>query len=447
MFPGLDARLVQLSASPGNQLLSQRGDQSLYLLGNKTSKDGRVEQNVYFVGNSFNAEQITKLEREIELLRDKRGTQVSITDKEVPKGTGLTAELSHKPKAKLKGNAQTAEASTVIDKTKQNLQAISVINDKSKDNVQSIPGDFREVGSKVTENLMQNVDTGSYNIEVQTEGDLTHSLPAQDLTQTKADTNTSVIQFQDNASDVYKIWTEELHTKPSKTKLTESTVPRRKKIKKKKTSELKVVSKPAHVKSVDIAKTPVGSKLTDQVNIMPVNSAAVKDNTSITDLEGKVDRQETKTVKAKSATKAKHEKKLASGKTSVGDKLKDKAVVVDAETGGTGSAQGAETKRNRTKQSNEKKTTKKSEDKNKTTKKSEHKKKTTKKSEDKKKTTKKSEDLDKSVVESAIAIFNQDFRSFVDACCCVGLVSFCNRNFISNLKLKDFIIFFLKKKV
>ena len=338
MFPGLDARLVQLSASPGNQALSQRGDQALYLLGNKTSKDGRVEQNVYFVGSSFNTEQISKLEREIELLREKKETQISRHDKDVPKGTGLT-ESPHRSEVKLKENAEIVETSAVIDRTKQDSKAFSVIKDKSKGVVQNVASDFGEFGIKVSENLGNNVRVDSHATELRSESDLTGSHVPQSITQTKTDKNAT--QFLDNDSHIHKTLTEEIHvedtlvaqTETFKDKLTETTVPKKKVIKeKKKSSKLKVVSKPAHVTSVDKGKSS----------------------------------EEEKGLKTKS-NKAKQSMKK---------KVENKENVKHSET---------------------------------------HKKKATMQ--------KKAEERDKSVGEHTMKIFNKDFRAFVDACCCIGLVS------------------------
>ena len=333
---GLDARLVQLSASPGNQVLSRSGDQALQLLGNKTSKDGRVEQNVYFVGKSFDSEQISKLEQEIELLREKKGAVAPISVKSVPKGTDLT-ELRHRSDVKLKGKDKIDEPSTVIDRIEQNLRAYSVIRDKSKEEVlKDNTGDFVNVGYQLSENLVK--DTDSNSTELLTQNQLAAKHLLETLTVTKTDKVRSQIQDSDSH---FKTSTEELdvenilvaRTEHSKDDLSETKSETRDILTEKKTSKLKVVSKPAHV-------TP-GNK-----GKVSVNEKGVKSKTD------KVKQSKKIKVESKDGVKHSHEKKA--------------------------------------------------------------------------KEQKQRKELDKSYEEHTIKIFNKDFGAFVDACCSIGLVSFCS---------------------
>ena len=331
---GLDARLVQLSASPGNQVLSRSGDQALQLLGNKTSKDGRVEQNVYFVGKSFDTEQISKLEQEIELLREKKGVQAPVSVKSLQEGTDL-AELRHRSDVKLKENDKIDETSTVIDKIEQGLRAYSVIRDKSKEEVlKDNTGDFVNVGYQLSKNLVK--DTDSNSTELLTQNQLAAKHLLETLTVTKTDKVRSQIQDSDS---YFKTSTEELdvenilvaRTEHSKDDLSETKSETRDILTEKKTSKLKVVSKPAHVTPGDKGKVSVNERV------------------------------KAKTDKAKQSKKTKVERK-----------------------------DGA-------KHSHEKKA----------------------------KEQKQRKELDKSYEEHTIKIFNKDFGAFVDACCSIGVVSFC----------------------
>lgn len=385
---------MQLSASPGNQLISQRDDQSLFLLGNKTSKDGRVEQNVYYVGNSFNSKHIDELEKEIELLRGQKGTHVPAGSEKVPQRTQLTSdsELLTKPKAKLKDSALQSLTSTVMEQTNQELKASSVIKDHFNTDVEYFTPKLKDASSGVTGSQTSNAIANS--IEHVPKGELTHA-----LAQGKADVSTSVIQFQDYDNGIKKLWTDEVvqdrtvgeHLNVSEIEQVEYSGQKRKKKKRRKLkpSEVKVVSKPAHVKTVNIATTPIVVEST-HIKVASSGKTAFDRKGNIVTDTGNV-----QSVKPKPGAKSKHILKKTEAKTktvaNLAKKLDlgDQAAVADSEK----NIELDEPVSNNDMLS------------------------------EKKKTDSKAAKWQKSSLEGAILIFNQDFRSFVDACCYVGLVS------------------------
>ena len=257
-----------MATSTGNPKFSHRSEIP-FLIQNKTSKDGHVRQNDYYVGNSFKTENIGRLEKPIGEKTE------SVTNKEANLSDRKNSSSSKSNRQNITDSSR-ALNSSVIYKHNKNLKAKPVINSK---------GDVKE---------------NSYPVISDSASNLSHTIKKQNLYQDKVKHFRSSINLTSshlNNRSIKEIWIKgksrgELFGKsrnvPLKYDISAPRIWNGNGKQQQKDKGETVVSKPAHVKNVPLASKPeVTSSLVKESisNLEDIESLNENNNETLLRLE------------------------------------------------------------------------------------------------------------------------------------------------------------------
>ena len=257
-----------MATSTGNPKFSHRSEIP-FLIQNKTSKDGHVRQNDYYVGNSFKTENIGRLEKQIGEKTE------SVTNKEANLSDRKQSSFSKSNRQNITCSSKDLNSS-VIYKHNKNLKAKPVINRL---------GDVKE---------------NSYPVISDSASNLSHTIKKQNLYQDKVKHFRSSINLTSshlNNRSIKEIWIKgksrgELFGKSRNVPLKyDNSAPRiwngNGKHQQKDKGET-VVSTPAHVKNVPLASKPeVTSSLVKRSNskLEDIENSNENNNATLSKLE------------------------------------------------------------------------------------------------------------------------------------------------------------------
>ena len=313
-FTGLDARQAQLASLSGNLKLSHRGELPVLMQGNQTRRCCQVEQSVHYVGSSLYTQQMDRLEKQTELLKGQKSETVPETEEHLSDRKLLTSKYIHKSGKKIK-TSDFKSGSAVIHKPSKELKAKSVISDTAEDGMPNVNPVISDTGFDISQtNRTQTVrrDKLKHSPSVRVESPHPQKLDKKHMSKLPLhhlDTR-GIQEIWKNGSSK-DVLIDEKRKVPLRYEQTDLNVFNSKKKHKKRKKDMNVVSKPVHVKNVPMGKT---AKLTAPVlknttvsETPEISSDLNEDN--VADLKDTPNTGSLKGAKSKKGSEAKHKQK------------------------------------------------------------------------------------------------------------------------------------------